>query len=141
MARGSQSLAGVSNSRLPEKLSLLWTFKTEGPVKSSPAIVDGRVYFGSNDGNVYAVHLETGKKIWAYQTGDPVEAAPLVLDQKVFIGSTDGYLYALDATNGQEVWKHQTEAKIVSGANWVAAAKPNDPPWILAGSHDYKLLP
>ena len=34
---------------------LLWQFKTEGSVTSSPAIVDGVVYFGDSDGWLYAV--------------------------------------------------------------------------------------
>ena len=37
------------------KGQLKWKFKTEGFVLSSPAIMDGVVYFGSSDGNLYAV--------------------------------------------------------------------------------------
>src|SRR5262245_21273050 len=55
MFRGSQGLLGVSASRLPDKLVLLWTFKTLGPVKSSPAIDGGPVFVGSNDTNIYAL--------------------------------------------------------------------------------------
>src|SRR5437762_9857887 len=67
MFRGSQGLLGVSGSRLPDKLALLWTFKTLGAVKSSPAIVGGRVFIGSNDTNVYALDLRTGKKAWSFK--------------------------------------------------------------------------
>ena len=31
-----------------------WKFKTGSRVTSSPAVYDGRVYFGSYDGNIYA---------------------------------------------------------------------------------------
>jgi len=34
---------------------LRWRFQTEGPVLSSPFIVDGIVYVGSNDCYVYAL--------------------------------------------------------------------------------------
>ena len=33
----------------------LWNFQAEGEVLSFPAIVDGVVYLGSKDGNVYAL--------------------------------------------------------------------------------------
>ncbi|MGW4985906.1 outer membrane protein assembly factor BamB family protein, partial [Streptomyces mirabilis] len=32
-----------------------WSFLTGSAVSSSPAVVDGVVYFGSVDGNLYAV--------------------------------------------------------------------------------------
>src|SRR5437868_9412871 len=52
MFRGSPGLAGISGETLPAKLNLLWTFKTGGPVKSSPAISQARVFIGSGDGYV-----------------------------------------------------------------------------------------
>ncbi len=35
----------------------LWTYTTGGSVFSSPAVANGVVYAGSNDGNVYAFDL------------------------------------------------------------------------------------
>jgi eukaryotic-like serine/threonine-protein kinase len=139
MFRGGQGLPGVSPSRLPDKLALLWTFKTQGPVKSSPAIVGGRVFVGSNDTNVYALDLRTGHKVWSFKAGDAVESSPLVLGGKVFVGSTDAHVYALDGATGKELWKFQTGDKILSGPNWVASTNAAGAPWILVGSYDYKL--
>ena len=53
MFRGGPGLLGVANGALPGKLKLLWSFKTGGPVKSSAAISQQRVFIGSDDGNVY----------------------------------------------------------------------------------------
>ena len=69
MFRGGPALTGVAGGKLPERLGLLWTFKAAGPVKSSPAIVQDRVFIGSDDGNVYALALADGKKVWAFKTG------------------------------------------------------------------------
>src|SRR2546422_11762640 len=33
----------------------LWRYLTSAPIWSSPAVADGRVFFGSNDYNVYAL--------------------------------------------------------------------------------------
>src|SRR6188508_443201 len=76
MYRGAPSLAGVTTETLPAKLGPLWSFKTGGPVKSSPAIVGERVFVGSDDGHVYALDLASGKKLWAFKTGGPVESSP-----------------------------------------------------------------
>lgn len=138
MFRGSPGLLGVSSERLPDALALAWSFKTGGPVKSSPAIVDGRVFVGSDDQHVYALGLGDGKKVWAFKTEGPIESSPLVLAGRVYIGSSDGFLYALDAASGKLVWKHETGDKILGAPNWVKAPK-GDATWILAGSYDYKL--
>ena len=62
MFRGSQALLGVADVRFPvTTFGPLWNFKTQGPVKSSPAIEGRRVFFGSGDGNLYALDLNTGK--------------------------------------------------------------------------------
>src|SRR5438876_3336154 len=89
MFRGNPALTGVASGSLPDKLSLLWSFQTGGPVKSSASIVDGRVFIGSGDSNVYGLDLTSGKKIWAAKTGGPVDSSPPGLDGKVFFGSTD----------------------------------------------------
>jgi len=72
---------------------------------SSPAVFNGRVYFGSGDGNVYAVNAKTGVLQWKAVTGDVVHASPAIANNTVYIGSWDSYLYALDADTGQEKWK------------------------------------
>ena len=46
-----------------------WTFATNGAIQSSPAIVDGLVYFGSRDGKIYALNATSGIEQWEYQTG------------------------------------------------------------------------
>src|SRR5207237_5204507 len=79
MFRGEPALLGVSPVVLPKQLELLWSFKTQGPVKSSAAIASGRIFIGSDDGYVYALDLKTGTKLWVYKTEGPVESSPLVL--------------------------------------------------------------
>ena len=71
---------------------------------SSPAVARGKVYFGSGDGNVYAVDAATGVLQWKFPTGDVVHASPAVVDGMVYIGSWDSRLYALDAETGQPRW-------------------------------------
>lgn len=136
MFRGGPQLLGVAAGSLSTNLVPLWNFKTGGPVKSSPAIVDGRVFAGSEDGFIYALDFATGKKLWSFKTGGGVESSPLVLDGTVFAGSQDGLIYALNVTNGALLWKHTTGDKILGSPNWVPSAKGKS---ILIGGYDYKL--
>jgi outer membrane protein assembly factor BamB len=42
--------------------ALLWSYATGGMVESSPAVANGVVYVGSDDGNVYAFGLKKGRE-------------------------------------------------------------------------------
>jgi outer membrane protein assembly factor BamB len=72
---------------------------------SSPAVFNGLVYFGSTDGNVYAVNASSGVLQWTFATHDVVHASPAIANNTVYIGSWDSYFYALDATTGAEKWR------------------------------------
>jgi eukaryotic-like serine/threonine-protein kinase len=72
---------------------------------SSPAVFNGRVYFGSSDGHVYALDARTGVLAWSFETGDVVHASPAIANNTIYIGSWDSYLYALDAATGLEKWR------------------------------------
>jgi eukaryotic-like serine/threonine-protein kinase len=75
---------------------------------SSPAVSGGAVYFGSGDGNVYAIDAGTGALKWKYHTGDVVHASPAIASGVVYIGSWDSYFYALDASTGTLKWRFKT---------------------------------
>lgn len=75
---------------------------------SSPAIWQGKVYFGSGDGNVYALDAATGQLVWSFRTDNVVHSSPAVADGMVFVGSFDTYFYAIDAISGEEKWHFKT---------------------------------
>lgn len=75
---------------------------------SSPTVWKGAVYFGSSDGNVYALDAETGGLKWKFKTGDVVHSSPAIADGTLYIGSWDTNLYALDAVSGTEKWRFKT---------------------------------
>ncbi len=75
---------------------------------SSPVIWNGAVYFGSGDGNIYALKAATGGLQWKFKTGDVVHASPAIADGALYVGSWDSYFYALDAASGKLRWKFKT---------------------------------
>jgi eukaryotic-like serine/threonine-protein kinase len=82
-----------------------FSFQTDGPVRSTPALSNGVLYFGSGDGAFYAVDAGTGKERWHFKTGGAVHSSPAVAHGVVYFTSRDEFLYALDALTGKEVWK------------------------------------
>lgn len=95
-----------STTSLPAPLrSPLWTFTTQGEVWSSPAFLDGVVYFGSDDHFLYAVEVATHQLKWKFETGGIVRSRPAVTDWMIYITSDDNNLYALDAQTGKMMWR------------------------------------
>ena len=76
--------------------------------QSSPVVVNGFVYFGSGDGNLYALDAATGQLKWEFETDGVVHSSPAVFDGLVYFGSWDSYFYALDAVTGAQRWKFKT---------------------------------
>ena len=73
-------------------------------VQSSPAVVDGTVYVGSLDGNLYALAADTGSLQWTFNTKGKIRGTPAVDQGTVFFGSWDKLMYALDALTGEVRW-------------------------------------
>jgi outer membrane protein assembly factor BamB len=97
----AHSAAGQSG---PTNLTLRWKFGADGAVVSSPSIVDGRVYFGSEDKNVYCIDAQTGNLFWKFNTSGRILSSPAVVDGKVYVGPDDGIIYCIDAYSGKLVW-------------------------------------
>jgi outer membrane protein assembly factor BamB len=103
----------------------LWQFSTEAPlnlgyrIHSSPAVAEGRVFFGTDYGRLYALNFEDGKEIWRFETdGKAIQSSPSVAQDIVYVGCVDQNLYALDALSGKLIWKQKC-------GGWI-----NTAPWI-----------
>ena len=79
--------------------SLVWEFSDpSGRVRSSPTVVDGVLYVGSDDNSVYAVDTSDGSLVWEFS--DPsgsVFSSPTVVDGVLYVGSDDSSVYAVSA--------------------------------------------
>ena len=98
----------------PETGQQQWSFPAEALIIPAPTYADGFVYFGSDDGKVYAVDAETSqaKPGWSFQAdaGDwdsSIWASPLVVDDRVYIAAMDHHLYCLDAETSEVIWAFQ----------------------------------
>jgi outer membrane protein assembly factor BamB len=128
--RGNPEQTGVAQSKLPDKLEVLWTFKTEDSIEGAVAVADGVVYVGSMDEHLYAVDLAKGKQRWKQKLA-PFKAPPAVRDGLVYVGDIDGKLHCFDGAKGAKKWSFETGAE-VGGANFHKDT-------ILFASHDEHL--
>ena len=104
----------------------VWRFFTGGPVRLTPTVHQGRVYFGSDDGCVYCLVATTGHEVWKLRVGPrverllargqmisrwPVRTGVLIADDVAYFGAgifphETVYLCAADARTGQLLWKN-----------------------------------
>jgi outer membrane protein assembly factor BamB len=103
--RGDNHSTAVYDRDVPDNNALLWTFPTGDQVQSSPVYHGKKVFFGSDDGLVYAVDANMGTEIWRFDTGEAVMASPTISDSgELFIGSSDFSLHVLDLDTGKDLW-------------------------------------
>ncbi|XP_002737509.2 uncharacterized protein LOC100370566 [Saccoglossus kowalevskii] len=91
--------------------SVQWTFETDGSIISSPVLgVDGSIYFGSVDGNMYALY-PNGQLKWKKDLIDEIWASPDILNmddkEYIYITVLSGYvpnIFALDGKDGSTIF-------------------------------------
>jgi eukaryotic-like serine/threonine-protein kinase len=105
---------------------LHWRFKTDGKIFSSPVVLDGIAYVGSEDSNLYAIHATTGELIWKFKTGGAVSSTPAVINNVIYFTSYDGNCYAADAITGKGLWQFKTDGEKKVGARGLWMMKPAD---------------
>ena len=127
MFRGDAAHSGQYPGHAPRQFHhVKWKFPTGDRVVSSPVWHDKVLYFGGDDGNVYAVDAETGRQLWKRTTGGPVPATPAVADGRVYVGSYDGKFYAFEARSGAALWKFSTGGERRFEAKGLHGIQPRD---------------
>ena len=79
MFRGDPQHLGVYVTKgVRQFKEVKWAFKAQGPVRSTPAVANGAVYFGSGDSCLYAIEGHSGREKWRFKTGGAVHSSPAV---------------------------------------------------------------
>jgi outer membrane protein assembly factor BamB len=125
---GTANAEGSANS-----VSLLWKATVMDEVVSSPAVADGEVFVGCNDGAVYCHSVSTGKLVWFfYQNKTQMMSSPAVSGGSVFVGCNNGDVYALNESNGRQLWNYTT-------GGWVGSSPAIADGVVYVGSRDGNL--
>jgi outer membrane protein assembly factor BamB/predicted phosphodiesterase len=100
------------NDSSRDAVSAKWIYQSEANVISTPAIVDGLVVYGNQNGKIEALQVSDGKLKWNFKTEGPIFSSPAVSKEKIVIGSADGNIYCLDS-KGKLLWKFKSEASVL----------------------------
>lgn len=107
----NSNAAGLKAADVP-KLKLKWAFNLgdEISARSQPAVLGGRMFFGTATGSVYSLDAHTGCIYWTSTIEEGIRSALVVGPGKnakhaaVYFGAGHD-AYALDAETGAQLWK------------------------------------
>jgi polyvinyl alcohol dehydrogenase (cytochrome) len=146
-----QTASGLRAEDIP-KLKLKWAFgfPNSTVVFGQPTIDSGRLYFGSQNGTVYAVDARSGCIYWTFKAPATVRSA-ISLDpispgkpRLAYFGDIKANVYAVDSANGTLVWQAHVDPHpaarvtgapaLYAGTLYVPVSSVEEPP---AGNAQY----
>jgi outer membrane protein assembly factor BamB len=108
----------------PQKLPVkeLWSDKVGGGKKQvklrlglSPAVDNNLVFAGSDQGELVALNLDTGRQVWIKKYKRmQVSAGPAAALGMVVFGTTKGFVIALEGSSGKELWRTRVNSELLS---------------------------
>ncbi len=84
---------------------ILWKRALPGRAESSPLVLGRTLYFGCEDGELFALSTRNGNVRWSTSLGGPVKSAPAYRHGVLFVGDYGGYMNAVRASTGKLIWQ------------------------------------
>ena len=109
--------AGLSARDVPG-LKLKWAFGLPDSTSaySQPTVADGRLFVGTDTGQVYSLNAATGCVHWSFLARSAVRNAPVLGPGRtgpvVYFGDLKANVYALDARTGAKLWTTRVETHL-----------------------------
>ena len=124
--------AGLTTRSVP-KLTLKWAFGIPGgtAMTAQPTVFAGRLFFGSENGTVYALDATTGCTYWQFKADAGVRSAVSVgpiagtrpVKYAAYFGDFRANVHAVDALTGERIWSLKVDdhaaARITGGPTLV----------------------
>src|SRR4051794_2310652 len=103
-----------------------WSRALPSRAESSPLVIGNTLYFGSENGTVYALRTSDGAVKWTYHADGAVKGG-LAMDYRgrLFFGDYAGKIYSLNSAKGHQLWKVSTSGAhhgLSSGQFYATAA-------------------
>jgi len=107
----------------------LWQYRTPAQLRSSPALANGILVVGMDNGFLLGLDARTGSKKWEFDpdAGDEhkqqsvpftggIQATPIIRGNTVFIGTIGEEFIAVDLLTGAEQWRIPVDGKVIHAA-------------------------
>jgi outer membrane protein assembly factor BamB len=82
----------------------VWTRALPGRSEASPLVHNGKVFFGAESGDLFALDADTGHDVWHIDTAGSVKGGVAYHDGTVYVGDYAGHMYAVRASDGAIKW-------------------------------------
>lgn len=93
---------------------MLWKYETEGPIRSSLALLKViHIFIGSDDGYLHAVNPNSGKRTWRVDAGNSIRSTPFITKEDIFFGCETGDILCVDF-RGQTRWRFRAKREMIS---------------------------
>lgn len=92
--------------------------EADGPIRTTPVVAGGRVFFGTARGSFYATDARSGHVSWRLRTGGPGTSSAATDGRTVYFAGRDDVLRAVRATDGKVRWTLRFGAQVGSGNYW-----------------------
>ena len=110
--------AGLNATSVP-RLKLKWAYGFAGvnSARSQPAVLGGRLFVASDNGDVVALDAKRGCQYWSYHAQAGIRTAVSVGPYKtaasngfaVYFSDGAAIAYAIDANTGREIWRRKLD--------------------------------
>jgi outer membrane protein assembly factor BamB len=120
----------VGFSKLPKpgtSAAESYRFSAEAPIRVPASEIDGAAYVGSENGDLFALTVSSGRLLWRYTGGVPFSRRPAVTEEDVYVVAARQGMSRLDRRTGLPIWRIPTRGGLVesnAAANHFLAANP-----------------
>lgn len=92
----------------------LFDFKAQGKAPGAAAQHLNMAYFGSDDFNLYAINMNSGRLAWRYVASAPILMTPHANDRDVFVAPERVGLRRIDRDSGKEMWTNRDSQRFLA---------------------------
>ncbi len=85
-------------------ISSTWSKALTGIAISTPVVVNGRVYVGSTDGNLYCRSEKDGSSVWTFPVGSTINSSVAYDKGRIYFNARSGKLYCLHALDPNQLF-------------------------------------
>jgi outer membrane protein assembly factor BamB len=92
----------VGNAQVPD---IRYRIESGSEIVASPSFRSPIVFVGTFNGEVFAIHEQTGAEQWRFAAEYPVTRSPAAVGGRVFVTTQRPALFAIDLVTGQPLWQ------------------------------------
>lgn len=94
---------------------IIWQFNSKLPVHSSPALSNGVLVYGTDDGCIIALNKDDGKQLYKIKLANKAfESGFTIKDSIIYACNNNGFLYGIDLMSGKLLLKSNIGSRVVT---------------------------